>query len=92
MMFFYCKYKDHYHAVVEEVNEKRATENEFEMFMKTHHGVSLARDEARDKYKYGDAQMYWECWNAAQQSVQADASNGWQKFIRWLCGLFTPRR
>jgi hypothetical protein len=47
--------------------------NEFAMFMKTHHGVSLARDEARDKYKYDDAQMYWECWNAAQQSVQPTA-------------------
>jgi len=29
---------------------------------------------------------------AAQQSVQADAGNGWQKFTRWLRGLFTPRR
>jgi len=36
--------------------------------------------------------VVWHFENAAEQSVQADAGNGWQKFTRWLRGLFTPRR
>jgi hypothetical protein len=34
----------------------------------------------------------WQAGKSFQQNVQRTAGNGWQKFIRWLCGLFTPRR
>ena len=36
------------------------------------------------------------CLNAHRENLltkrAADAGTGWQKFIHWLCGLFTPRR
>ena len=47
--------------------------NEFAMFMKTHHGHSLAFNEKRGKYNDNASQMYWECWQSAQQSVQPTA-------------------